>query len=271
MKSMPMNTSVCDAFPLSRSYDQYYGSGLYSQRYPRFNANMLRLVRRFLPDRGQVLDFGCGNGRYAGPLLEHGVPVTGYDISPIALQVLRSRFPTQVASGQLRTIGGSLSELRDSVAPASFDLALLMFGVIGHVRGDAVRQETLRAVARLVRPGGTIIVTAPNSARRFAQEQAACAPDVAHGSLESGDILYKRHTSSGPVDMYYHLFSPGSFARMIENAGLDIKWMGAESVMPERAVLTLPLGGLLDRALMAVTPLKRTYGFAVAATVGSAG
>jgi hypothetical protein len=102
--------------------------------------------------------------------------------------------------------------------------------------------------------------------RRFRAEQAGCAPLVARGVLEPGDIVYRRQAKDGPVDLYYHLFEEPDLCRLLQDAGFAIGWLGAESVLAERTILTLPAGHLLDRALMALVPTRLAYGLAAVAT-----
>lgn len=254
------------AVNLAYSYDTYIGTGLYARRYPRSNANMTRLLRSVVAAGDRVLDFGCGDGRYIGVLLEAGASAIAYDISKVAIDTVATTYGSDIKAGRLQTVGCTLDALVGAVAPGSCDVALLMFGVLGHIRGDAQRVETLRAVRSLMKPGGRLVVTVPNRARRFAKEQADCRDMVAAGALEDGDILYQRHDASGSIDMFYHLFTPDSFADLLARSGFDTQRMVAESVMPERSVLSLPGGALIDRALMAAVPLNLVYGFAAVAT-----
>jgi tRNA (uracil-5-)-methyltransferase TRM9 len=254
------------AIDLAASYDNYFGSGLYARRYPRPNPNMLRLVLGLLPTGGRVLDFGCGTGRYASPLIAVGAHVIAFDISRVALQELASRHESAAAAGRLRTVEGTLDDLSGIVPEGSLDMALLMFGVVGHIRGAVTRLDTLRRIARMLRPGGHMVLTVPNARRRFGKEQAACAPLVARGELEPGDILYQRQTKMGPANIYYHLFTVPRFSGLLDDAGLDVRTMGAESIMPERAVVGLPFGASIDRALAALSPLGLSYGFSAIAT-----
>jgi len=153
-----------------------------------------------------------------------------------------------------------------AVPERSLDLVVMVFGVLGHIRGEATRLDTLRRLSRLIRPGGHLMATVPNAERRFAAEQAASAPLIARGDLEPGDILYQRHSAEGPVMMYYHLFTPDGFTELLEAAGLDVQSFGAESMMPERAVLGLPFGALVDRGLMKLLRWQNAYGFTAVAT-----
>ncbi len=71
--------------------------------------------------------------------------------------------------------------------------------------------------------------------------------------------------------MYYHLFTPERFGELLDAADLEVKAFGAESMMPERAVLGLPFGALIDRCLMQLRPWQNAYGFTAVATPGGSG
>lgn len=251
---------------LAVSYDHYFQSGLYGRRYPRFNPNVADLVRGLVTQGSCVLDFGCGDGRYIDPLLDAGASVIGYDISPVAIETLSLRYRNAIESGRLRTVGYALDALERQVAPGSCDLVLLLFGVLGHIRGDAQRVATLRTLHAMLRPGGRLVVTVPNRRRRFSKEQAACRDLIASDRLEDGDVFYQRHESGKAIDMYYHLFSLESFKDLLARAGFAVERILPESVMPERSVIQVPAGAALDRALMALFPLHMAYGFAAVAS-----
>jgi tRNA (uracil-5-)-methyltransferase TRM9 len=251
---------------LVEAYDNYFESGHYDHRYPAPNLNMLRTIRSCLSPGDRVLDFGCGNGRYIAPLLTGHVQIIGYDPSPAALEALARFHQPAIDAGRLIAVGGSLEDLEAATPAGSLDLAMLVFGVLAHVQGAAARRHTLTVIRRLLRPGGKLIVTVPNIARRFRAEQALNAARIASGELEAGDIIYQRQAKEGPIELYYHLFDEPEFRSLLGRTGFDITHFGAESVLPERSVLRLPAGALIDRALMAVTPTRFTYGFAAIAT-----
>ena len=111
-----------------------------------------------------VLDVGCGNGRYIGKLLDAGARVIGNDISPVTIETVAKTYAAVIQAGRLQTVGYTLDALTRAVAPRSCDAALMMFGVLGHIRGDAQRVEALRKVRSLRKPGGRLVVTLPDRA-----------------------------------------------------------------------------------------------------------
>ncbi len=228
---------ACD---VAGNYDQYFASHLYDQRYPRPNLSSLAIVVREIHEgRKRILDFGCGNGRYAAPLLEQtDAMIVACDISREAIDELSVRCARHVEAGRLRPVCGDLSALAITLRPGEgFDLAILMFGVLGHIFSRALRQETLATIRRLLRPGGRIIVTVPNAARRFLRRQVMARHLVREGQLEPGDIFYERTADNVLVEMYYHLYALEEFVRELEQQGFRLIQVRAESVLPESGIV----------------------------------
>lgn len=56
---------------MNKLYDYYYASHEYSRRYPKPNRSTLEFLLRNGAEKAEnILDYGCGNGRYALPLLQ---------------------------------------------------------------------------------------------------------------------------------------------------------------------------------------------------------
>lgn len=95
-----------------------------------------------------VLDLGCGVGGFLAGLAELGGRVFPADLDRESLVVCRERgFPDGVVSD------GYALPYRD----ASFDLVAL-FDAIEHIEDDA---RALAEVARVLRPGGRVVVSVP--------------------------------------------------------------------------------------------------------------
>lgn len=112
-----------------------------------------------------VLDLGCGTGNVALRLAQHGLRVTGVDLSPEMLDVARRKTPASVT---VRWVETSAVELIDHFQPESFDTvtSVLLFSELSR----AEQRETLRQCHRLLRPEGQLIIAdevrAPTLARR---------------------------------------------------------------------------------------------------------
>lgn len=107
----------------------------------------------------RIVEVGVGTGRIAVPLGERGHRVTGMDISPKMLAVLR---------GKRTDIDVMLAEAsRPPLRGSSFDGALFVH--ILHLVPDA--EATVRATIPLVRPGG-VLIEARDDRRETVREEA---------------------------------------------------------------------------------------------------
>lgn len=106
------------------------------------------------PPGGEVLDVPCGFGRHAVPLARAGYRVVGADRSGILLEEARRR-----------TGDGPSPELVQSdyralpFADESFHAALNLFTSLGYL-GDEADTDVLSEIARVLRPGGRLVVEA---------------------------------------------------------------------------------------------------------------
>lgn len=253
---------------IGESYDRYYATGLYARRYPRPNRHVLRLIRGELgQEGGRILDFGCGCGRYAVPLAgQPGVSLFAYDISPVAIRELDRRRDGEAQEGglplRLESLSGNLEDLDARLeGEPGFDLVMLLFGVLGHIAGRARRIRLLRSLRARLRPGGCLIASVPNRARRFRPEQRAASRPIAQDGREPGDISYERHSGGVAIPLYYHLFSIAEFLDDLAEAGFVVSRLLPESVLSERAVVSSPLFAAADAVLRGVVPLPLAYGF----------
>ncbi|HET9288286.1 MAG TPA: class I SAM-dependent methyltransferase [Gaiella sp.] len=127
--------------PLGPTYDRV-GAALSFGQDPRWRR---LLVSRLPHDGGEVLDVATGTGLVAKALVERGFRVTGVDQSPEMLALARQRF-----GDRLELVEASADEL--PFADRSFDHLTFTY-LLRYVDDPAA---TLRELARVVRPGGTV-------------------------------------------------------------------------------------------------------------------
>ena len=127
--------------PLGPSYDRVGATLSFGQdpRWRRF------LVSRLPADGGDVLDVATGTGLVAEALVARGFRVTGIDQSTEMLARARERF-----GGRVELVEGSADEL--PFPDSSFDHLTFTY-LLRYVDDPAA---TVRELARVVRPGGTI-------------------------------------------------------------------------------------------------------------------
>jgi SAM-dependent methyltransferase len=101
---------------------------------------------------GPVLELGVGTGRIAIPVAAAGVRVVGVDLSQGMLEVAREAAALAGVSLDLRH-----GDMRDPPVDERFPLVLVPFRSLLHMETDEDRRAALRAVARLLAPGGRLI------------------------------------------------------------------------------------------------------------------
>ncbi|MDA0815761.1 MAG: class I SAM-dependent methyltransferase [Chloroflexi bacterium] len=117
----------------------------------------VRLMERYVAfgDR-RVLDLGCGLGEYVRAFARMGADAIGSDVAVDRLAEARKRVTDSNTTGirGFFAAAGEALPLRD----ASMDIVVLN-EVIEHVQDD---RQTIQEIARVLRPGGTCILYAPN-------------------------------------------------------------------------------------------------------------
>src|SRR5262245_22180597 len=98
---------------------------------------------------GVLLDVGCATGIFLDGMRRLGWQVQGVEPTESAAQYARSRLGLEVFGGRLEEAG---------FADASFD-AITLWDVLEHVHEPRV---VLNELARLLRPGGLLVLSLPN-------------------------------------------------------------------------------------------------------------
>jgi len=122
----------------------------------KLNPVRLEYVARAAPLKGaRVLDVGCGGGLLAESLAGRGADVTGIDLSHSLLTTAELHALEGGVAVRYREIS---AEALAAEAPGTFDVVSCM-EMLEHVPDPA---SVIGALARLVRPGGSVVVSTLN-------------------------------------------------------------------------------------------------------------
>lgn len=108
-----------------------------------------RMVAGLVPPGSRVLDAGCGTGRVAIWLHEHGYDCVGVDLDESMLRVARRRAP------DICWYRTDLMHL-DSLSLSPFDLVIAAGNVIPLV-ATGTEQAVISSLARALKPGGLLV------------------------------------------------------------------------------------------------------------------
>lgn len=263
----PPGSSAADievSAAMEQLYDHYFSCHDYERRYPQPNHATLD----FLTEQGaetarQILDFGCGNGRYGLALLQGtSALLTGCDISEAALAEFSSHLDHAGLGARTRLFHGPASVLEGR---GRYDLILMLFGVLSHVGARSARVETLRQLRALMEPGGKLVLTVPSLWRRRPVELLRAAFDRWRGRVqgvrsEPGNILFSRRLGGVSHQFFYHLYTVRRLREELRVAGFQMTLVEAESVLPEWLITQHPWIGGVDARVTRFLPACLGYG-----------
>jgi SAM-dependent methyltransferase len=165
----------------------------------------------------EVVDVGAGTGGFAVRLAKLGHHVTVVDPSPDALAAARWRAAEHGVT--LTAVQGEASEIAGLVGDGAADL-VVCHNVLEYVDSPAA---AMVAIARVLRPGGTVSVLAANVVAAVLQRALAGRYDEARRLLTSdpGDPVASAPGAVPPQGLTEHRrFTLAGLTALIEGAGL---------------------------------------------------
>ncbi|MHC4923106.1 MAG: glycosyltransferase [Planctomycetota bacterium] len=177
-----------------------------------------------LPEGSRVVDVGCGPAPLSRALRNRGIEVVGVDFAPGMLRVARNAGASPIQGD------ASALPLRDDCADA-----VLLLGVTTYVADPSAM---IREAARVLRPGGLLVVTATNRN----------APDTRMRDLARrlfGGRGGSEQSLLAGVEVHTH--SPAEFQRVLTGAGFSSVTRRGHNYT------VLPFGRLLEGPSLALS------------------
>lgn len=151
-------TTLSRNWYLKNPFWQAFGAVMFDEeRFAQAKHHLPQLMALAERTSGDVLDLGCGPGRYTLPLAEHGFSVCAVDTSEHLLAELnkrRSALPDE-ASQRIEVIK---ADMREFVRPEGFDWAMIMWSTFGYFEDEEDHGRVLDHVYQSLRSGGRLMI-----------------------------------------------------------------------------------------------------------------
>jgi SAM-dependent methyltransferase len=217
------------------AYSRYYDLLYRDKDYAAEARYVHELVQRHHPAARSMLDLGCGTGRHAQLLSQHGYTLTGVDLSEEMLKVARGTSP------ELGFVQGDVRTVR---LGKTFDVVASLFHVMSYQTTNADLRAALDTIREHLAPGGlfvfdcwygpAVLTSRPETRVKRLEDESIhvtrLAEPVLHPNENVVDVNYHvliRDKHSGAVDelretheMRY-LFAP-EVQLLLEDAGLRL-------------------------------------------------
>ncbi|MFI5756588.1 class I SAM-dependent methyltransferase [Streptomyces sp. NPDC051569] len=162
---------------------------------------------------GRTLDVGVGAGRFALTLQENGADVVGLDVSEGAVEVCAER-------GLKSVVLGTVDDLGDD---ERFDSFLLLGKNLGLLESREEGPRLLSRLARVARPGATVIGTGVDPYRLSDPRHADYLERNRRQDRLSGQMRLRLRHGWLATDWFDYLFvSPAELEEMIAGTGWSL-------------------------------------------------
>ena len=166
----------------------------------------------------QVLDVGCGPGRHSHEFARRGVRVHGIDISQRFVDLARDGAPDGATFERL--------DARDLQFDGEFDAVVcLCQGAFGLMTANGDDERILAAMARALRPGGVLALSAFSSyftVKYFAADPSTTATfDAATGVNHERTVIRDEQGREADAEMWTGCYTPRELRLLSEAVGLE--------------------------------------------------
>ena len=167
-----------------------------------------RVLELFDKAGGRVLDVGCGPAEMVQPLLRLDCEFWGLDPSPRMIEICRTRF------GELNNTHFVEGEAGQISFPDAFFDAVLCMGVIDGLKNFG---QVIQQMLRVLKPGGTIIITFANRQSPYAQWKKY----VFYPALTVARRIMHPGANNDPILIPRRHFTPKEASDLLAAAGAD--------------------------------------------------
>jgi SAM-dependent methyltransferase len=210
-------------------YKEWFGTRYYKLLYGHRDEQDARAWVDVIVQHGgmrpgmRLLDLGCGRGRHARLFAEHGLKVTGIDLSSASIDDARSEGPG---------VEFLVHDMRKPFAREQYDAVVCLFTSLGYSEDRADDQRAVENAALALVPGGLLVLDLLNGAlvrAGLVEEECQRSGDVyftIRRCVEVNDIVKRIRVAERGEEHEFmervHAWTRAEVCAMVERAGLRI-------------------------------------------------
>lgn len=202
-------------------YSRYYDLLYRDKDYAGEVEFVARMIRAHHPSAATVLELGCGTGRHAELLVQHGFTLQGVDFSEGMLMEAHRR-KSQLTADLAASLEFSLGDVREIRLGTCFDVVISLFHVMSYQTSNADLDAVFSTAVAHLAPGGLLFFDFWYGPAVLTEH-----PVVRIKRLNDAEIDITRiaepllHTEDNCVTVNYEILisgkSDGSFRRLTES------------------------------------------------------
>jgi len=177
----------------------------------------MEFIKEYAARGDKILDYGCGNGRLLELFSEKNIDYTGLDISGKMVNFAKERYNDPLVKFRKITSFDSLA------FPGNFFNAAYSVSVFHHLPSRELRVKVAKELFRVVRPGGTIIVSVWNlwQKRYFKRIFVNWAnKTLGRSRLDWNDCWVDfKDNKRNIFNRYHHAYTKGELRKIFREAG----------------------------------------------------
>lgn len=178
----------------------------------------LEFIGDYAKDGDKVLDYGCGNGRLLELISGKNIEYTGVDVSQKLIDIAKLKYPGENINFS------KIDPRQHSLAFESNSFNVVYsIAVFHHFPSAELKNEIVKELYRVTKPGGHIIVTAWNLwQKKYLKNILKNWLDKISGKsdLDWNDCYVAFKNNQGEIfHRYHHVFTKRELEKLFEKAG----------------------------------------------------
>ena len=138
------------------NYSKYYDLLYQDKDYKKESDFIINIMKSNMPEAKTVLDLGCGSGRHAALIAEHGYNIHGVDRSDSILEEAEKR-KDELKPEIRKRLSYSQGDVRTFTSEKKYDVVTSLFHVMSYMPENNDLQAAFSTAATHVKSGGIFI------------------------------------------------------------------------------------------------------------------